>query len=455
MSTDEQTTARILDRIALFLFISTLVGLVFGYGVMVGTYRIFPYRWLAAVKQSVYPTTESGHGLESKSPRLFPVFRPHNLHPAWYDFSGARVHDANSIMPGVTLLTGFWKTLDWKPGVRLINSAGSVLHEWKADPEEIWPTSPHTDHVSGQKNNSLNYVHGCHLFDNGDIVFNIEYMGLVRMDARGEVLWKLPYRTHHSVRRDEDGDFWVCGMKWIEDTPEGMARLSQYPNLYPPVTEDYALKVSEDGEILREISILKALCDSGYHDIYARRTGDILHTNDIEPLPSAIADQYPLFSANDIAISCCLLNAVFVIDSETERVKWISTNYIQQHDPDFIGNGDILIFDNNTDGSSDGHRFGGSRIITINPETNELVVQYPKRDSQRFYTQAGGKVQRLGNGNLLITECWRGRAFEVDEAGETVWEWVAEKYSREFVPEILEGTRYDLSLEQIAAWKTE
>ena len=159
MPMSKQAIARILDRFALFLFVSTLAVLVFGYGVAVGTYRIFPYDWLVAAKHAVDPTAESGDVSEGRSNRILPSSELHHLYPAWHDFSGARTHNADAIMPGVTLLTGYWKTLDWKPGVRLIDSDGNVLHEWKTDPAEIWPTSPHRDHIAGSKNVSLNYVH--------------------------------------------------------------------------------------------------------------------------------------------------------------------------------------------------------------------------------------------------------------------------------------------------------
>jgi len=35
-----------------------------------------------------------------------------------------------------------------------------------------------------------------------------------------------------------------------------------------------------------------------------------------------------------------------------------------------------------------------------------------------------GKHQALPNGNMLITESDNGRAFEIDESGEIVWEFV-------------------------------
>ena len=233
---------------------------------------------------------------------------PHHLYPARHDYSGVRIHDANSMAPGVTLLTGYWRAFERKPGLRVIDSAGRVLHQWKTDPAEIWRTSPHADHARGSKNTSENYVHGSFLFENGDVIFNIENLGLVRMNARGEVLWKLPHQTHHSVTRDEFGHFSVCGLKWLENTPEGRERLNRYPGLEPSVAEDFVLQVTEHGEILREIGILKTLYDSGYQKFIwkalARRSGDVLHTNDVEPLRSDMADQYPLFNANDIIVSC-------------------------------------------------------------------------------------------------------------------------------------------------------
>lgn len=438
------TKSRLIDRIALVLFLWSAAVLLFGYGVFVGRYHVFPYRWLAdAAKTS----------REIISTRQF---TPHHLSPARYDFSGVRIHDKNSISPGVTLLTGYWRNFDWKAGIRLIDSKGSVLHQWKTDPAEIWRTSPHVDHVRGTKNISENYIHGCYLFNNGDVIFSIEHLGLVRMNSHGNVLWKLPYRTHHSVTRDEYGHFWVCGTKWLEDTPEGLERLALYPGLKLPVAEDFALLVTEHGEIIREISILKALFHSGHQKLIwqtgAPRSGDILHTNDVEPLFSAMADQYPMFNSNDIIVSTRYLNMVFVIDVETERIKWLSGGFLQQHDPDFVGNGHISVFDNNNDGSSEGDYLGGSRILMLKVGSDEISVLYPKIGTQRFYTEMGGKIQRLKNGNLLITEARPGRVFEVDETGRTVWEWVSERYDSKLVPEILEGTRYALTAEQISRW---
>ena len=59
-----------------------------------------------------------------------------------------------------------------------------------------------------------------------------------------------------------------------------------------------------------------------------------------------------------------------------------------------------------------------------------------------FYTELGGKHQRLPNGNRLITESNTGRVFEVDESGKTVWSWINPSIDGQWVAEVLEGTRY-------------
>jgi hypothetical protein len=429
--------------LSLVAFIASCMFFAFLFGMAVGRYQFFPFGFFRDAKVA-FDQVFGSSGV-----------KPHHLYPVRYERAGARrVNDA-ATAPGVTLLTSYWRDLDWKPGVRLIDLDGRVLHTWRVDPAEIWPESPHSDHMAGRLNTAANYVHGAYLFDDGDLLVSVEYMGLARLNAKGEVVWRLPRRTHHSVTRAEDGTFWVCAMRWLEDGDE---RLARFPGLRPPLDEDFALNVSPDGEILREVSILEALYESGNHrliwKIANRKSGDVLHMNDVEPLPEALADAYPLFDAGDVAISLRFPHTVFVMSPETGRVKWVATDpFIQQHDPDFVGDGWIHVFDNNTDGTHTGKWLGGSRIVAVRPHTGESRVIYPTGESEAFYTAGGGKMQTLPNGNILITEARAGRVFEVDAEGRTVWDWVQEPYEDEdWVPEVLEGTRYLLTPEQIASW---
>jgi len=382
----------------------------------------------------------------------------HHVHPARHDLDGVASY-GDAAPADVLLVTSFWPDDGDLPGLRLIDRDGNKLHHWRVDPAEIWPESPHQDSVRGVFNDPTNYIHGSHLFANGDVLFNVEFMGLVRMNAAGEVLWTVDRRTHHSVARDEDGNFWVCGMRWLETESQ---RKGRFQGLALPLVEDYALKVSPDGQILQEVSALEALFDAGLqHRIWRvgeLRNGDVLHLNDVEPLPTAMAAEYPAFAAGDLLLSLRNIDTVMVVDPETRAVKWSQHEpFLTQHDPDWVGDGWLSVYDNNNDGTRSGEPLGGSRLWLLRPGTDDVRQVYPTAtaatDHERFfYSQQGGKAQQLEGGRWLVTEPQPGRVFEIDAAGRTVWEWGHQRRADGVsISEVLEGTSYRLTAAQVDA----
>ena len=186
------------------------------------------------------------------------------------------------------------------------------------------------------------------------------------------------------------------------------------------------------------------------------RTGDLMHMNDVEPLPSSMADEYPWFQAGDLVVSLRNLHTIAVLDAQDGHVKWLdSDHWTAQHDPDFIGDGWIRVFDNNSyDRTQDGSVLGGTRIVDIQPHTGQVRVAFPGAPDTGFYTAAGGKAQLLPCGHMLITEARPGRVLEVDSAGKIVWEWVQSPFEGDpsQVTEVLEGTRYDITVDTIQSW---
>lgn len=79
-------------------------------------------------------------------------------------------------------------------------------------------------------------------------------------------------------------------------------------------------------------------------------------------------------------------------------------DYRRQHDPKIIANGNLLLFDNV------GLR-NKSRVLEIDPTTDETLWSYSGTQEDPFLTRACGAAQRLPNGNTLITETNSGRAF--------------------------------------------
>lgn len=386
---------------------------------------------------------------------------PPNLHEQVYDRSGARTVRSDDVSPGLTLITSTWPTDDgWKAGLSLIDKNGATVHRWRFDRTRLFP-----DSVDRRGNPALKAVHGTHLFPNGDVLVNVEYVGTARLDACSRVEWRLPTGTHHAIAQADDGSFWIPGSS---RSPQFGSRRypSGFPGIEGKVWVDQLLNVSGKGVVINTLNVLDILFDNelAHYIIKAykpRRTPgyrkgggkDVTHLNDVEPLSASIADEYPLFNAGDLLVSLRYIDMVFVMDPQSRTVKWHThTSLIQQHDPDFIGNGWIGVFNNNSDYSSRGSTLGGSQILAFQPHTDSTETRFPTSHSESFYTNTRGKWQHLSNGNILLTEANAGRVVEVTPKGRTVWEWVQAAHGEGEVPVVTKGTRYDLTRKDVFSW---
>lgn len=377
-----------------------------------------------------------------------------------YDHQGARTVQPEAMQPGLTMIASVWKhESEWNPGLRLIDRTGQTVHHWEINKEALFPDSlnPRASFPATQA------LHGTHLRPNGDILINLADIGTVRLDACGRIKWRLEKGGHHAISPTEEGSFWIPGVDYplrhkSTKYPEG------YPGLDHPAAIETALHVSDTGELLNKINLLDVLYQNGLERYLAKAfqpqagaesplTSDLIHSNDVEPLPPSMAEEYPLFEAGDLLVSLRDPQLVFVFDPDTGNAKWhTSEPFIQQHDPDFIGNGWIGVFDNNEDFTSRGTMLGGTRIVGIQPHSDSIEVFFPTSHSDAFYTDVRGKWQMLDNGNMLLAETQTGRVVEVDSTGRTVWEWVQPPYNRSKVPAVTKAARHDLTREDVAAW---
>jgi len=421
------------ELLGTLIFAAALGFLAFLAGIAVAIFQVYPFAQVRAAYQAIYDLSQG-------STSELAVDDMHHLYPARYSESGVTVYKESQVQPGNTLITGYWYIDNrWQPAIRLIDLQGTVLQEWIVRPEQIWPTTPYTDHVAGQMNRPNNYVHGAWLLPDGDVVFNVEYAGMARINACSETVWSLPYRTHHSMFRDEAGNFWAAGLNWrYEKNPS-------YVHPKPDFVDETMLQVSPAGEILQEIFILESIYESGQGGLFAdtQKKLDITHMNDVEVLGTEMAASFPLFNAGDILVSLRNISTILVVDGSSHQVKWLFRHpLVRQHDPDFEADGHIVVFDNRDDMTQTGARLGPTRLLRINPADNSWNTVYPLTDEQAFYTQTGGKHQRLENGNRLITEAHGGRVLEIDTDGNLVWNWIIETRGDGLVPEVLEGSRY-------------
>ena len=95
-----------------------------------------------------------------------------------------------------------------------------------------------------------------------------------------------------------------------------------------------------------------------------------------------------------------------------------------QHQAQLLGNGNILLLDNYGGNRQAPFKLDESEVLEINSLTQEIVWRYGGSDESPFFTHWLGYVQRLPNGNTLVTESSQGRIFEVATEGRIVWEYL-------------------------------
>ncbi len=385
------------------IFISTI------YGMYAGINRAFPY----------YTLMEAG--------AAFRYLLPENKALFWFYTSSEQteavtVKDVEQMAPGLTKTVSV--TGDHTLAVEVVDADAEPVHTWSIEWWDVWPEPPeYLEWIEVPKSRPGTHIHGAEILANGDLVFNFEHLGLVRMNPCGDVVWRLPYRTHHSVFVADDDTIWVSAQR-------NHTTLSDELPLYRPnFVEPVILQISPQGEILQEKSVFDLLQDNHlagalYHasvdNWYPISGGDTLHLNDVEIFSNDMAPG--VFAPGDIMISLRNIHTIMVFDANWRLKYSLANEFVRQHDPDFIDGNRISIFDNNnTDKPEDGGE-AYSRILIKDASTGTTTVAFEGTESKPFFTNIMGKHQWLDNGNLLISESRLGRAFELNSANELVWE---------------------------------
>jgi hypothetical protein len=398
------------DSLPKILFILSLCLLSFAYGYISLAGGLFPH---ALISESIKTIDEW-----INEPDLPPY-----LYQTEY-LTKVPVYDPAAANNGLSFVAAAIE--DRKLSARVIDMNGEIVHQWVIDWFDLWSDATHiseTDAAYPQMRPGT-MIHGAVLLENGDLIFNFNHLGMIRLDPCGNVVWRLGYRTHHKIYLDENDILWVPG-QINHDLP-----LPNLPNHEAPFIEPTVIKVSLDGELLKEISLIDVFKENDLEGLLnlsslAQRdvsvTGDTLHLNDVETFPSYLEEG--VFTTGDIMVSLRNINTVLVFREEDLQVTQIHIGtWVRQHDPDFIDGNTISVFDNyNVAPEEYGQQ---SRILIKSVSTGEYSVYYTGSEGQPFYTDIVGNHQWLPNGNMLITESIKGRAFEIDPEGIIVWEYI-------------------------------
>lgn len=338
--------------------------------------------------------------------------------------TGVTIYDPNKAHDGYTLFVPI-STLGYEP-IRLVDMEGNVVHEWNTFPGHAYLVKP---------------------LSNGKIMWNLttEHW-IIEADWDGNVLWWFEneeYELHHDFQRLENGNTLILARKKLWK-----------PQINPLVlTYDFVFEVSPNNEIVwawdssahfDEFGFSSETKDYIYNysweDVPKVHTAyrDLYHTNSIQALPPNPNDADPRFRAGNILMSQRNTNIVFIVDKDSGDIVWQigpeDSLTIGQHDAQMIpdglpGAGNILIFDNGSDGGYPWKiSVNYSRVIEVDPITKQVVWEYNAFNSGNppwsFFSPRISGAQRLPNGNTFICDGMFGRLFEITADGEIVWEYV-------------------------------
>ncbi|MBA7482180.1 hypothetical protein ES707_17662 [subsurface metagenome] len=294
----------------------------------------------------------------------------------------------------------------------LMDMMGEILHTWSSDTPHGWQYSE---------------------LDNESNLFVIEgeyahtFKTLVKLDWDSNVQWVSKNNHHHDFAFSSSGDMYVLtkGKRYVSFMSQ---EIPIRDNTITVLTPD------PDGKVKSSISIYDLLASegmlpkrilAGVKKRYSRSRRnkkinkgikhgfDVFHTNTIEVIERDIG----VANKGNILIFINKIDLAAIVDIEREKVIWTWGPGIvnRAHMPTVLENGNILILDN-------GRSRRYSRVIELNPITKKIEWEYKSDPPELFHSRFRGSAQKLPNNNVLITECDRGRVFEITRDGEIVWE---------------------------------
>jgi hypothetical protein len=328
---------------------------------------------------------------------------------------GVTVHDEARAQNGYNFVTS-----GHAPTAFLMDMEGNILHEWRAEFEELWPNHPH---APGGVSSAQNFWRHAQLLPNGDVIGIWNTFGIFKLDKDSKILWANPNRAHHDLDVAEDGTIYHLSFE-RELLPEIKGK---------PSAVDFIVALDPNGVERRRISIARALKQANWpqlrddfwarekvrkHGMSAAAKYDPFHTNALWIITEEEAKKLgEPFRAGNLLVSMCLLDTIAAIDFETvEATWWQAGPFALQHQPRVTHDGNIILFNNHLTAHT-------SSVQVIDPRKRRMIWEYagPKAAPLASRTSSGVKV--LENGNILIIETNKGRVLEITPNEEIVWEY--------------------------------
>ncbi len=230
---------------------------------------------------------------------------------------------------------------------------------------------------------------------------------LIEVDWDGNTVWEYVNKAqHHDFHRFANGNTIVP--EWVE-LPEDLHRMvrggvKKPREKMPRLIGDDLVEITPEQKEVRRIHTWQLLDPVKDPIDPTYRRWEWTHINGID-----------VNEKGDIVFSARGCHRVGVIDGASGELTFKFDQTHGQHNPTWLPNGNILVFDN---------RRAASRVIEVDPKSGEIVWTFEGAPRSQFFSGHISGASRMESGNILVCEGTSGRLFEVTRSHEVVWEWI-------------------------------
>lgn len=413
------------DRLLKILFVTGLCVLAFAFGAATFQFQVFPYPLLRDAKLA---WDAWGQVSDQPMPFGFKYF----IAPWWKEQLARRV-DSAAGDEYILVTGGPYELMDRCPKFGcmawVMDRKGRIVHVWDVNLDELWDG---LTGISGEVGPLSLTPIGMVLGRDGSLVVTFQgrdtfpfAIGIAKFDSTGHIIWKRFDHSHHWPALDDEGRIYTPyatfpkGVKYVGHTPIELKCATGQP------LTDGIHVLSPDGKVLRDIPVMQSFLRAGYVGwFYGLRDGcDPTHLNSIALVTNEIANHLPGAKTGDLLVSLREPSAIAILDGITGDVKRVvSGKTAAQHNPQFLPDGTVLVFDN-----LGGERgLGGSRVVRINLVTGESETIFPRGHEiglLPFSSPIAGTIRASRDGKrALIADTEQGRIIEIEIAtGKVLW----------------------------------
>ena len=323
-----------------------------------------------------------------------------------YHPNGLIHHDPAQASEGHTLFS-----MSGGQDAYLIDMEGRVCHRWHLDEGISYGFLLDNGNLLMRTMSSADQRFGGRSDAAEGVVPQGKQNAILELDWDGNVVWE--YRNpmvHHDFVRLANGNTLAVVFEEMPDEVASRVRGGRDDGA-ATMLGDGVVEVTPAGEVVSRWRAWEALDPERDAICPLEGRGQWTHQNSLN-----------LTASGDLLVSFRQIDTIGIVDRASGRFtwKWGPGEISHQHNPTWLENGRVLLFDNGP------HRGGPtfSRVLEVDPASNEIAWEYRGSPPISFYSYHISGAERLPNLNTLICEGAPGRLFEVTPQGEIVWEYV-------------------------------